>query len=130
MATPPSPTHGRNQAADVVNRIPLLPTVAAVLVVFGLLFGALGSCGGATSAFNSYSTTNSELCSAYRVAVNAFEDDSEYDVTDELDALISAAKDYDDSGVRADADDLDSNTGYLVSESSFRSDTRNIAAEC
>lgn len=129
MTAPPTPPRRPTPAADVAGRIPLLPAIAGALVLVGLIGALAGGCGGGLSAVGGYSTSRSELCSAYRTALNAFDDDSEFDVTDELTALADAAKDYDDSGVRSDGEDVDSSSG-LISESGFRSDTRNIAAEC
>lgn len=129
MTAPGPPPYGRNQAGEVIDRIPFLPTLAGVLIVIGLLFALLGSCDPPVT-FRSYSTSTSQLCSAYRDVLDAFDNTYQYDISSELDALVRAGKDYDDSGVRSDAAEVDSYSATLISESTFRRDTRNIAAKC
>lgn len=130
MTAPPMPPHRQNQLSDAANRIPLVPAMAGVLVLVGLIGALAGGCGdGGPVGIGGYSTSRAELCSAYRDVLRAFDDDTQFDIGDELDSLASAAKNYDDSGVRSDGDEVGSYSG-LVGESAFRSDTRNVAAEC
>lgn len=103
--------------------IPPLPAALSLLVVIGLI----GMFVGTANAFGGTSTE--ELCAAYNTLRSSFSNDHTDDVTDEIDHLASLAADYDEEGVRSDAESLD-NLGMLVYESDLSSATSNIRAEC
>lgn len=123
-----------------LSQIPLLPTIAAGLVLLGFVGSLAGGCGGPGGGFGG-GTSLSSLCSAYTTALDGYQIPSvtdsqsmndyinDADGTDDFNALADAAKDYDDAGVKSDGEHLDGMSG-MISESSFRSATSNIASEC
>ncbi|WP_161895196.1 hypothetical protein [Gordonia spumicola] len=109
-----------------LSGVPPLPAVLGVLLVIGFIGMFVGSSG----SFTSHSS-RSELCSAYSSLKSAFDDDSTYDVTSEVDELASVAKDYDDEGVQEDGDNLGNAGGSgFITWSSISSKTSHIRAEC
>ncbi|WP_146240573.1 hypothetical protein [Williamsia limnetica] len=126
------PGTGSVAVRSSIGRLPAIPSLAAGLFAIALV---VGSC----AAMGTFSpTTTSELCSSYREARDGFSyssSDSVEDIMDkenlgdELSELHDRADNYDDDGVKDDADRI-ADLGDPVTRSEFTSATTSIAVIC